>query len=97
MRPRLSHTVAAAEDYEPGLTKYMKISRLKRVQHVIRMDTRPEEKKKLLTPKLRRGNSVDQDIRLPGERNWKSLALYREWKKLLKRARAHTGLSNCCC
>jgi hypothetical protein len=40
-------------------------------------------------------DSVVQDIRLFGERNWKNLALNRaEWKKLLKKARAHTGLSS---
>jgi hypothetical protein len=40
-------------------------------------------------------DSVDQDIRLLGERNLKNLALNREeWKKLLKKARAHTELSS---
>jgi hypothetical protein len=34
----------------------------------------------------------DQDIRLLGERDWKNLALNREeWRKVLKKARAHTG------
>jgi hypothetical protein len=41
------------------------------------------------------GYSVDQDIRLLGEINWKSLALNREeWKELLKKARALAGLSS---
>jgi hypothetical protein len=41
------------------------------------------------------GDSVDQDIRLLGERNWKNLALNREkWRKLLKKVKAHTGLSS---
>jgi hypothetical protein len=41
------------------------------------------------------GDSGDQDIRLLGERNWKNLALNREeLRKLLKKARAHTGLSS---
>jgi hypothetical protein len=45
--------------------------------------------------KLRWGDSVDQDIRLLGERNWKNLASNREeWRKLLKKARAHTGVSS---
>jgi hypothetical protein len=36
---------------------------------------------------------VDQDINLLGERSWKNLASKREeWKKLLKKARAHTWL-----
>jgi hypothetical protein len=41
------------------------------------------------------GNIVDQDIRLLGGRNWKNLALNKEeWRKLLKKAKAHTGLSS---
>jgi hypothetical protein len=40
-------------------------------------------------------NSVDQDIRLLRERNWINLALNREeLRKLLKKDRAHTGLSS---
>jgi hypothetical protein len=40
-------------------------------------------------------DSGDQDVGLLGEMNWKSLALNREErKKLLKKARVHTGLSN---
>jgi hypothetical protein len=36
---------------------------------------------------------VDEEGRLLGESNWKNLALNREeWKKLLKKARTHTGL-----
>jgi hypothetical protein len=38
---------------------------------------------------------VHLDLRLLGERNWKNLALNREeWRKFLKKARAHTGLSS---
>jgi hypothetical protein len=41
------------------------------------------------------GDSIDQFIRLLGKRNWKKLALYRaELRKLLKYARALTGLSS---
>jgi hypothetical protein len=58
-------------------------------------DTRPEGKSGIERPKLRWGDCVGQDIRLLGGRNWKNLALNREeWKKLLKKARAHTGLSS---
>jgi hypothetical protein len=36
---------------------------------------------------------LDQDIRLLGERNWKNLELNKEeWRKLLEKARTHTGL-----
>jgi hypothetical protein len=38
---------------------------------------------------------VDHDIRILGERNWRSLALNRkEWRKLLEKAKAHAGLSS---
>jgi hypothetical protein len=38
---------------------------------------------------------MHQDMRLLVQRNWKHLALNREeWRKLLKKARAHTGLSS---
>jgi hypothetical protein len=59
-------------------------------------NTRPEGKIGIVRSKLRGGGgSVDQDIRLLGERNWKNLALNREeWRKFLKKARAHRGLSS---
>jgi hypothetical protein len=45
--------------------------------------------------KLRWGDSVDHNIGFLRERNRKNLALNREeWRKLLKKARAHTGLSS---
>jgi hypothetical protein len=35
------------------------------------------------------GDSVDHDVRILGERNWRNLALNREeWRKLLKKGRA---------
>jgi hypothetical protein len=41
------------------------------------------------------GESVDRDIRVLGERNWRNLALNREeWRKLFKKARGHAGLSS---
>jgi hypothetical protein len=58
-------------------------------------NNRPEGKRGIGRPKLRWGDGVDQDIRLLGERNWKKLTLNKEeWRKLLKKARAHTGLSS---
>jgi hypothetical protein len=37
--------------------------------------------------------SVDQDAEALGERNWGRLFMNEEeWKKLLRKARAHTGL-----
>jgi hypothetical protein len=38
---------------------------------------------------------VIQDIRVLGVKNWRNVARDREdWRKLLKKARAHTGLSS---
>jgi len=46
-------------------------------------------------PKLRWEDSVDEDIRILGVKNWKKVAPDRdEWAKLLKKARAHQGLSS---
>ena len=42
-------------------------------------------------------DAVDQDMRILGVSNWKKVALNRdEWAKLLKKARAHQGLSSQC-
>jgi hypothetical protein len=46
-------------------------------------------------PQLRWADSADHDIRILGGRNWRNLALDREeWRNLLKKARAHAGLSS---
>jgi hypothetical protein len=46
-------------------------------------------------PKLRWKYGVDQDMRILGVKNWKKVALNRdEWAQLLKKARAHQGLSS---
>jgi hypothetical protein len=38
---------------------------------------------------------VIQDIRVLGVKNWRNAAMDREdWRKLLKKARAYTGLSS---
>jgi len=40
-------------------------------------------------------DGVDQDMRILEVKNWKKIALDRdEWAKLLKKARAHQGLSS---
>jgi hypothetical protein len=45
--------------------------------------------------KLRWEDGVDQDMRTLEVKNWKKVALDRdEWAKLLKKARAHQGLSS---
>jgi len=46
-------------------------------------------------PKLQWEDCVDQDMRILGVKNWKKVALNRdEWAKLLKKSRAHQGLSS---
>jgi hypothetical protein len=58
-------------------------------------NTRPEGKQGIERPELRWRNSVDYGIRILGERNWRNLTLNREeWRKLLKKARVHAGLSS---
>ena len=53
------------------------------------------EKKNFGRLKLQWEDGVDQDIRILGIENWKRVALKRdEWAKLLKKARAHQGLSS---
>jgi hypothetical protein len=54
---------------------------------------RPEGKRGIGWPKMRWRESVDQDAEALGERNWRRLSVNKgEWKKLMKKARAHTGL-----
>ena len=56
---------------------------------------KPDGVRSVGRPKLRREDGADQDIRTLEVKNWKKVALDRdEWVKLLKKARAHQGLSN---
>jgi hypothetical protein len=58
-------------------------------------NTKPDGARSAERPKLRWQDGVDQDMRILGVKNWKKLALNRgEWAKLLKKARAHQGLSS---
>jgi sorting nexin-29 len=88
---------------EPDLTKYIRINRLRWAGHVTRMSddqitervfiARPEGKRGIGRPKMRWRDSVGQDAEALGERNWGRLSMNKEeWKKLLRKARAHTGL-----
>jgi hypothetical protein len=46
-------------------------------------------------PRLRWEDGADQDIRILGVKNWKKIAIDRDkWAKLLKKVRAHQGLSS---
>jgi len=61
-------------------------------------DTKPDGVRRVGRPKLRWEEGVDQDMRILENKKWKKVALDRdEWAKLLKKARAHQGLSSCCC
>ena len=59
------------------------------------LNTKPDGTRSVGRPKLRWKDGVDQDMRILGVKNWKKVALNRdEWAKLLKKARAHQGLSS---
>jgi len=58
-------------------------------------NTKPGGVRSVGRPKLQWEDGVDQDMRILGVKNWKKVALDRdEWAKLLKKARAHQGLSS---
>jgi hypothetical protein len=85
--------------------KYIKINRFGWVGYVIRMDnnravkkvfnTKPIGIRKTGKPKLRWEDDVIQDIKTLGVKNWRNLAMEKEsWQKLLRKARAHVGLTS---
>ena len=58
-------------------------------------NTKPDGARSVRRLKLRWEDGVDQDMRISGVKNWKKVALDRdEWAQLLKKARAHQGLSS---
>ena len=58
-------------------------------------NTKPDGARSGGRPKLRWEDGVDQDRRILGVKNWKKVALNRdEWAQLLKKSRAHQGLSS---
>ena len=58
-------------------------------------NTKPDGVRRVRRSKLRWEDDVDQNMRILGVKNWKKVALDRdEWAKLLKKARAHKGLSS---
>ena len=90
---------------EPNIVNYIKVKRLSWAGHLVRMD-RDRTIKKIFNTKpdgARSGgrlqllweDGVDQDMRILGVKNWKKVALNRDERaQLLKKARAHQGLSN---
>jgi hypothetical protein len=90
---------------EPNNATYIKIKRLAWAGHLVHMNSDRTIKKIFNTkldgvrsvgrPKLRWKDGVDQDIRILGVKNWKKVTLNRDERaKLLKKARAHLGLSS---
>jgi hypothetical protein len=58
-------------------------------------NTKPDGARSVGGPKLRWEDGGVQDVRILGVKNWRKVALNRdEWAKLLKKARAHQGLSS---
>ena len=58
-------------------------------------NTQPDGARSVGISNLRWEDDVDKDMRILGVKNWKKFALNRhEWAKLLKKARAHQGLSS---
>jgi hypothetical protein len=60
----------------------------------ITFNTKPDGTRSVGRQKLRGEDGVGQDMRILGVKIWKKFALNRdEWTQLLKKARAHQGLS----
>jgi hypothetical protein len=90
---------------EPNTVTYIKVKRLAWAGHLVCLNndrtikkifnTNPDGVRNVGRPKLRREDGVDQDIRILVFKNWKKVALNRDERpKLLKKARAHQGLSS---
>jgi hypothetical protein len=90
---------------EPDIVRYIKINTLGRAGYVIRMDNNRTVKKvfnakpigirKTGRSKLRWEDDVIQNVKTLGVKNWRNLAMEKEsWQKLLRKAKAHVGLSS---
>jgi hypothetical protein len=59
------------------------------------LNTKLDGVRRVGRPKMRWEGGVNQDMRILEVKNWKKVALDRdEWAKLLKKAKAHQGLSS---
>jgi hypothetical protein len=92
---------------EPDIIRFIKVKRLEWVEHQIRasenrmikklFNIKPEGSRKVGRARLRWEECVSQDIRILGLRTWRSVASNREeWRTVLRKARAHMGLSCPC-
>jgi hypothetical protein len=90
---------------EPNIVNYIKVKRLACAGHLVCMNndrtlkkifnTKPDGARSVGRPKLRCEDGADQDMRILGVKNWKKVAFNRdEWAQLLKKVRAHQGLSS---
>jgi len=90
---------------EPNIVNYIKVKRLAWAWHLMCMNNdrtikkifnaKPDGVRRAGRPKLWWEDGVDQDMRSLEVKNWKRVALKRdELTKLLKKARAHHGLSS---
>ena len=90
---------------ETNTVNYIKVKRLAWAGHLVPtnndrtlkkiFNTKPHRTRSFGRPKLRWEDGVDQDMRILGVKNWKKVALNRdEWANLLKKVRAHQGLSS---
>jgi len=88
---------------DSDIITYIKINRLRRAQHVIRLeeqnparrvfDAVVEGRRQRGRPKLRWEDGVTGDTKKLGERHWRSTARSRDgWQKLLRKALAQSGL-----
>jgi hypothetical protein len=60
-----------------------------------KFNTKPDGVRRVGRPKFRWEDGVDQDMRILEVKNLRKVALDRdEWAKLLKKTRAHQGLSS---
>jgi hypothetical protein len=90
---------------EPNIVNYIIVNRLSWAGYLVRMNndrtpknifiTKPDGARSTGRPKLRWQDGVEQNMRILGGKNWKKVALNRdEWAQLIKKFRAHQGLSS---
>jgi hypothetical protein len=103
-RKRYNHELCEIFN-DSNIVNYVKVKRLAWAGHLVRMNdnrtlkkifnNKPDGARSVGRPKLRWEDGVVQDMRILGVENWRKVALNRdEWAKLLKKARAHQGLSS---
>jgi hypothetical protein len=88
---------------DSDIVTYIKVNRLRWAGHVIRLEEQSPTRRVLVAvaegkrqrgrPKLRWEDSVMDDARTLGDRNWRNAARNKDdWQKLLRKALAQIGL-----